>query len=309
MFHSTKKKILFLICSCLFSCKESDSSIVEIVPQEVSFDVQAHRGGAGEYPENTLVSFLNGIEVGAKTLEMDVCITKDSQVVVSHDLALSTSFVTTPNGLPLKKTDPVVNIYQTTYDELQKYDVGLRRNSSFPYANLLPCKIPLLRDVLTKCEEFAKLKKRKINYNIEIKIGKKGVEIPSDNKFYWSLIETELERVTDYNRVIIQCFDPTTLKNINKWKKKQYRLSFLTAGTNINTELQKLDFTPSIYSPYYKSIDSVGINVCHSKKIAVIPYVIDTELEFNIYKNIYKVDGIITDYPKKMIEKIKAGAL
>ena len=155
----------------------------------------------------------------------------------------------------------------------------------------------------------AKLKKRKINYNIEIKIGKWGTEIPYSNALYWNLVEAELSKVEDPRRIIIQCFEGFTLKFINKVKNRNFRLSYLSFEKDVNVALNRLDFVPDIYSPYFQSIDSVGVNRCHSKNVSVIPFVIDDEKIFSLYKNRYRVDGIITDYPKKMIEKIKAGAL
>ena len=49
------------------------------------FDVQAHRGGAGLAPENTLAAFANALDMGVSTLECDVHITADGVPVFSHE--------------------------------------------------------------------------------------------------------------------------------------------------------------------------------------------------------------------------------
>src|SRR5262245_43512355 len=50
-----------------------------------AFDLQAHRGGRGLRPENTLPAFANALDIGVDTLELDIAVTADGAVVVSHD--------------------------------------------------------------------------------------------------------------------------------------------------------------------------------------------------------------------------------
>jgi glycerophosphoryl diester phosphodiesterase len=54
----------------------------------LTFDLQAHRGGAGLRPENTLAAFANALDLGVSTLELDVQISLDRQPVVNHDRVL-----------------------------------------------------------------------------------------------------------------------------------------------------------------------------------------------------------------------------
>lgn len=55
----------------------------------MTFDLQAHRGGAGLHPENTLAAFGAALSLGVSTLELDVHLTRDDDVVVSHNPALA----------------------------------------------------------------------------------------------------------------------------------------------------------------------------------------------------------------------------
>ena len=48
----------------------------------------AHRGGAAEWPENSLTAFRNAIALGARVLELDVHQTADGAVAVIHDPTL-----------------------------------------------------------------------------------------------------------------------------------------------------------------------------------------------------------------------------
>lgn len=290
---------LFLLL--FLNCKNSSSVIEPTDNQQGSlFDLQAHRGGAGLYPQNTINAFINAIDLGVSTLEMDVCITKDRQVIVTHDLILSPSFVTKPDGTPLTISDPRVIIFQQPYSILKQYDVGLRRDPSYPNSKLGAAEMPLLSDVLERCETYAASKGRKISYSIELKIGTKGWDMPKTIAEYWTLVENDLEAVSN-DKVIIQCFDASSLNYIYKTRKRPFRLAFLTSGANIQEQLDKLDFIPDIYSPSYKMIDGIGISYCHSKNIMVVPYVLNDNAVVDIFKNEYKVDGIITDYPNRFV--------
>ena len=62
----------------------------------------SHRGGAGEFYENTLKAFKGANEIGTQMLELDVQLTKDGQVVVSHDQNL---LRTTGQNVKIKETD------------------------------------------------------------------------------------------------------------------------------------------------------------------------------------------------------------
>ena len=62
------------------------------------FDVQGHRGCRGLMPENTIPAMIKALQLGVTTLEMDAVISKDRQVIISHDPFLSWEISTTPEG-------------------------------------------------------------------------------------------------------------------------------------------------------------------------------------------------------------------
>src|SRR5579885_3487844 len=86
------------------------------------FDVQGHRGARGLMPENTVPAFLAALDSGVTTLEMDLTITKDKQVVVSHDHWMNSDFCLDPNGKEIKGRDEKkFNIYKMTYAEVSAW--------------------------------------------------------------------------------------------------------------------------------------------------------------------------------------------
>ena len=62
------------------------------------FDNQGHRGCRGLMPENTVAAMIKALNLGVTTLEMDVVITKDKKVILSHDQWFSEEITTKPDG-------------------------------------------------------------------------------------------------------------------------------------------------------------------------------------------------------------------
>ena len=65
--------------------------------------------------------------------------------------------------------------------------------------------------------------------------------------------------------------------------------------------MQKLDFTPAVYSPDYKLVDKDLVKGCKHSNMLLIPWTVNEEKETIDLINI-GVDGIISDYPDMVIE-------
>jgi len=91
---------------------------------EKKTDIQGHRGCRGLMPENTIPGFIKAIELGVTTLEMDVVISKDKKVVVSHEPFLSHEICLTPDGKEISEADEKsYNLFQMTYDEIKTMEL------------------------------------------------------------------------------------------------------------------------------------------------------------------------------------------
>ena len=64
----------------------------------MAFDIEAHRGGRALFPENTLQSFANALTMGVNTLELDIGVTSDQAIVVSHERGLNPDLARGPDG-------------------------------------------------------------------------------------------------------------------------------------------------------------------------------------------------------------------
>src|SRR6201991_2450827 len=85
-------------------------------------DLQAHRGGRGLMPENSIPAMLHAIDLGVRTLELDCVISADGKVVVSHDLYMSSAFMLKPDGSEIaKEEEKQYALYKMTYDSISRF--------------------------------------------------------------------------------------------------------------------------------------------------------------------------------------------
>ncbi|HMJ70680.1 MAG TPA: glycerophosphodiester phosphodiesterase family protein [Cyclobacteriaceae bacterium] len=263
------------------------------------FDVQGHRGARGAMPENTIPAFMYAIDAGVTTIEMDVAITKDGQVVVSHEGWMSAAITLDSAGKPIKEKDERKhNIYKLTYKDIAKYDVGSKVNERFPDQQKMKVSKPLLKDVIMTVEDYIKGHALyEVDYNIEIK-----TEPSMDGKFhpkpqeFSDIVFNLIDQYLSWDRIVIQSFDFRVLKYWHE-KHPEVRLAALVENLNtIDENLKLLGFTPSIYSPEYHLLSKDEIKQCHSKRMRVIPWTVNETKEMEELKS-WGVDGLITDYP------------
>ena len=118
------------------------------------FDVQGHRGARGLYPENSVIGFIKSIEMGVNTIELDVVISKDRQVVVSHEPWISHIICVDSLGLKINDDVNKYNIFKMNYNEIKKFDCGSIKNPKFLSQENSFVSKPLLREVIIKIENY-----------------------------------------------------------------------------------------------------------------------------------------------------------
>jgi glycerophosphoryl diester phosphodiesterase len=271
-----------------------------------TFDLQGHRGARGLAPENTLHAFQKALELGVNTLELDVVVTKDNQIVVSHEPWMNADICLDPDGNSIsKESEKNYNIYQKTYEEVLTYDCGSKYNPVFPRQELESASKPLLKEVLHMADSIAKYHGKKVNFNIELKSLPEGDELYQPKpKVFVKLVMDLLQQETDMERVNLQSFDFRILKELHQ-SHPEVRLAALVYETNIGTALEQLGFVPEIYSPFFPLVTKSMVDTVHSKGMKLIPWTVNDPEQM---KSLLKlgVDGLITDYPDRAL-KFKKG--
>ena len=269
--------------------------------QERSIDWQGHRGCRGLYPENTIQAMLKAIDLGVSTLELDVVITKDKQVILSHEPFMSAEISTNPKGKTITAAqEKTYNIYQLDYADVQTWDVGLKPHPRFPQQEKTPAKKPLLADVIDAVEAYIRMHNlAPVQYNIETKSDPEGDDSyhPKPAEFV-NLVLAVIQRKGIAPRTIIQSFDVRTIQLVHK-QYPQLKTAFLVENTSakkLNTQLKTLGFIPTIFSPAYQFVDQKLVDNCHKKGMQVIVWTVNTLPEMQKMLDL-GVDGIISDYP------------
>lgn len=266
-------------------------------------DIQGHRGCRGILPENTMEGFIKALEIGVTTLEMDVVISKDKQVVVSHEPYFSHVISTSPSGKKItRKSEQQHNIYQLDYDEIKQYDVGMRTPTRFPEQKSIPAFKPLLSEVIARSEEFVdhhKLKEPYYNIEIKRKPEMDSIFHPDVDEFT-QLVVDQVYASEIADRTCIQSFDLESLRRVKEIAPELTTALLIENNKSFEENLTSLGFTPDIYSPYFKLVSQELVDSCKEQGIRIIPWTVNEEKDM-IRMVELKVDGIITDYPQVLV--------
>jgi glycerophosphoryl diester phosphodiesterase len=262
-------------------------------------DIQGHRGCRGLMPENTIPAMHKALDLGVTTLEMDIAISQDKQVLLSHDPFMNASFVYRPDGQPIAKADEqALRLYQMPYAEIRRYDVGSHGNPKFPRQQKRLTYKPLLAEVIDSAEAYARRKKRPAPfYNIETKTTPEGdgINHPAPEEFVRLLLAVVNNKGIQ-SRVIIQSFDSRTLEIVRRTQPALRTALLVDNPEGLEKNLARLSFVPTIYSPAHKLVTAEMVEACHQRGMRVIPWTVNNGAEARRLVQ-QQVDGIITDYP------------
>lgn len=254
-----------------------------------AFDWQGHRGARGLYPENTIGAMRVALTYPLiTTLELDVVISADGEVVVSHEPWLAEEICV---GAKAKET----NLYKLSYQEIAKFDCGSKPHPRFPRQKNVRETKPLLKTLLTEVNKL----RPTIPYNIEIKSLPENEQAgyqPSIDVFTDMVIQT-IQSVMSLERVHIQSFDWRVLRYLHS-RYPTVKTVALTEKENVSAidVTKALGFTPTVFSPHYKTITVDSVKAFQQAQMKVIPWTVNGASDMNKLVEM-GVDGIITDYP------------
>jgi glycerophosphoryl diester phosphodiesterase len=270
------------------------------------FTLHGHRGCRGLLPENTIPAFHKAIDLGCHFLEMDVVITKDKEVLISHEPWLNHEICVAPDGKQLSvQNEKDYNLYEMTYTQIQQIDCGSIGHPRFPSQLPMRTYKPLLRDMIDNMEAYTKAKGLlPVGYNIEVKrLPKDDGLFHPDGLEFSTLIIDILREKNILDRAIVQSFDIECMQ-IARSICPELTLSFLVDnGKSVAANIEKLGFTPPLYGPSFQQIDQAMMDYCNANNIKVIPWTVNERADI---KRLIKmgVSGLISDYPNRVIAEI-----
>jgi glycerophosphoryl diester phosphodiesterase len=255
--------------------------------------VHGHRGARAVLPENTMPAFEYAIKAGVDVLELDVAVTKDNVLVVSHDPYV--------NPTLCKDVQGKVAIHSLTFAELQRYDCGAQKNPLFPKQKPVPgTRIPAFDDVL------ALATRGKFHFNVETKIYAKAPELsPAPEEFARLVLEAVKKRGL-VDRVILQSFDFRTLHAMKKLEPGIRLSALFSTAAKPFVDIAR-DAGATIVSPQYPLVTKAEVDAAHAAGLQVVPWTANTPEDWA--KLIEAgVDAIISDDPAELIAYLKETA-
>ncbi len=294
--------IPFLFVCFLISCNQPTSDEQNNSMQNVQIDWQGHRGARGLLPENSIPAFLLALEFPVTTLELDLAVSKDDQLIVSHDPWMSASICKKTDGSDVGKSEEEeLLIMEMTYEEIRQFDCGSRGNSRFKDQKPMKVYKPSFADVVESVKQYCEKNGRPFpNFNIEIKSQTKwdAIKTPKPSKFAHLVVE-EIQRLGIKERTTIQSFDLRSLQAAHQLDSTLSLAFLIDDLKGVDKNLEELGFVPDIYSPHYLMVSKNVVDVVHDKGMKLIPWTVnDIETMQMLIK--LGVDGIITDYPNKI---------
>jgi glycerophosphoryl diester phosphodiesterase len=262
-----------------------------------------HRGTRGLMPENTVPAMIKGLETGANTIEFDVHITKDGQVVVYHDASFTPSYTTKPDGSDISAAERArYTFYQMNYDSIRTFIIGEKPYPAYPEQQRLRSHAPLLSELIDSVEAYTQAHHLPpAYYLLEIKSSAKtdGTEQPSPEEYMRVLMGVKQLQPLG-QRLLIQSFDMRPLQVLHR-THPHIKLGFLTSDKKGTFEqhLGQLGFTPFFYNPEYHLVTPELVSKCHAKQIRIVPWTVQDPAEMKRLRTT-GVDGIITDYPNRL---------
>jgi len=263
----------------------------------MAIDLQGHRGARGLLPENTLPAFERAVALGVTTLELDVGVTRDGVVVIHHDRALNPDLARGPDGQWVRAPAPA--IHSLTFAELQRYDVGRIRPGSEYFSRFKDQKpidgtrIPRLEDLLRKDS--------KVRFNIETKISPDAPhETLSPEPFARALI-AEVRKAGVERRTTIQSFDFRTLKVVER-EAPEIATAYLTSKRYPDPALVA-EAGARIWSPDFSVLNEETVKKAKILGLRIIPWTVNEPGDIARMLAL-QVDGIISDYPDRVVAEL-----
>lgn len=273
-------------------------------------DIQGHRGARALFPENTLEGFIAASALGVEAFELDLGLTADGVVVVSHDLALNPDLTRDASGAWLARRGPT--IHSLTYAALLGYDVGRIRpwsRTAFLFPDQVPregSRIPTLAAVLAALPAA--------RFTIEVKTDPAHPSSTAAPDVLADAALAVIDAAGAAARVTLELFDWRVQHHIRK-TRRDIRLAWLTRPETIRNARLWWDGAAAngsvaervaaeggpVWAPDYHDLTEEKIQQAHSLGLLVLPWTVNRPADMHLLIA-WGVDGLISDRPDLALE-------
>jgi glycerophosphoryl diester phosphodiesterase len=269
-------------------------------------EVHGHRGCRGLLPENTLPAFRHALELGVDALELDVVVSQDGQVVVSHEPWLSAKLGRGPQGQRLEPAhERRHNLYQMPYATIQQCSVGEWAHPDFLAQQPMLSHRPLLREVLEQAEAWGQqLGRPAVRYSVEIKSSPEGDGLfqPPPATFV-GLVLVELQTAGVLARTTLLSFDPRVLRAARQAQPSLAQCLLIEDYLPPVPDLfAELGFEPTTLGPDFHLLSAATVQAIRAAypMLRLVPWTVNSLADLHLVQG-WDVDGITTDYPDRLL--------
>ena len=291
------------------------------------FDLEGHRGTRGNAPENTMAAFRKALEIGVTTLEMDLALTKDGVLVISHNPELNPDITRGPDGKFLSATG--ASLRNLTLAEVRQFDVG-RLNPDRPYARQFAGqkgsdgeRIPTLMEVVDLVRD------KKVRLDLEIKTDPTRPNVTAEIPVFAKAVIDFLHKEKLIDRTMVQSFDFRALREVKRLDPNIVTVCLtLERGENDNVQAGRAGPSPwlggldiddfngnlpalvkktscGVWAPFYRDLTSARLKAAHDLGLKVVVWTVNNPPDIVAMLD-QGVDGIISDYPERVRDAMRA---
>ncbi|MCC3156087.1 glycerophosphodiester phosphodiesterase [Hymenobacter sp. 15J16-1T3B] len=272
--------------------------------------VFGHRGCRGLRPENTLPAFLHALDWGVDGLELDVVISADNEVVVSHEPWLNAAICTGPDGALLTPAEGrAFNLFQQPYAVIRSCDCGRLRHPNFPEQQPCAAYKPTLAEVFGSVAARCAVLGRPLPvFSIELKSAPDadGLYQPTPHQFVERVgqaIAQAQRQLSASLRVLLMSFDHRVVQGARG--ALPYPVCLLIEDNlPVSNHLQLLGFQPDFLGPDYQLLDESFLHVCATHQLPIITWTVNDVAAIERVAAM-GIHGITTDYPDRIRQLLR----
>ncbi len=291
MRYSALASLLPLLLAALIGCQSA------MEPGKKRSEVEGHRGARWVLPENTIPAMRHAIQAGADVVELDLWVTKDDVLVLSHDPLLNPAFCQGPEGLSRV-------VRELTLAEVKQYDCGATANPDFPAQEAVPgTRVPTLEELFQELADVPEIK-----YNIEVKINASKPELSPEPGPYVRLVVDTIRKHKMEKRVKVQSFDFRILHAMKEAAPDIHLSALIGSGEESFVETSRRAGGAPTVSPNFRLVTPEKVREAHAAGLKIVAWTPNKPEDWQPVIDA-QVDGIITDNPRDLVLYLKERGL